>query len=273
MQRVDHAIARRRTARALQTAALSVLLCLGLCLATAPLPARAETTSNPTATGSVSTTTAGSTGSTSTSGTSSSNRQTGTAVCVIARVTAQVVTGTEPVSWQLDQTASDTARGNVTTLCDAVTKDDRLSVTLAISPLLVERWTSQAAQGDQASAACGNALAQAITTGRLELVSLGYADPDLSRLDAAGYDEDIDRQYQKAAAVLPAGRSTGTVPYGLSFPEDAAAQLVDSGITWAAVDSTLLRGGTTQPRSGLFTCLSDRNLALLAIDVDGSSSF
>lgn len=201
-------------------------------------------------------------------------RQTGTALCMIARATAVVEAGATPGSWTVDAAAAKTSSANVDALCRAVNSDERLSVTLTVSPLLLERWVQASAGGNQDATDVMADLQSAMGTGRLELVHLGYGDPDLACLGATGYTDDIAHQYQETEQALTSLTfSTGTVPAGLSFSETTASGLVSAGVTWAAVDAAVIDTGTTSATSGLFTCRNERELTLLAVDTADAEAF
>lgn len=201
-------------------------------------------------------------------------RQPGTALCIIARASAVVESGTAPGSWSVDAGAAKTSSANVDALCRAVVSDNRLSVTLSISPLLLDYWTQAAAGGDRDASGLMADLGSAMGTNRLELVALGYGDPDLACLGATGYTDDIARQYQETEQVLTSlAFSSGTVPAGLSFSAASASKLTSVGISWAAVDASVIDTGSAPVTGGLFTCRSERGLTLLAIDTDDTGSF
>lgn len=125
-------------------------------------------------------------------------------------------------------------------LAEFAITDPTARVTLAISPALLEEWKrissgyevvgpdgvtavpAESAVPREYSAALA-ALARAAATNRLELLWLGYADPNLSSLAANDLESDIVPQYEEGLsavfASLETTPSTGTVPAGGCIPD------------------------------------------------------
>lgn len=197
-------------------------------------------------------------------------------VCIIARVTAEPVATQDATGWSLDEATVKTASDNVTALCKSVSNDKDLSITLAISPVLLERWATRADTDDVATM---DALTAALGTGRVELASLGYGDPNLAQLQSEGYTDDITAQYQTTGARVALDFGNGTVPIGLSLPDETVKTLSGLGLTWCAVDAAQIDLDVASPQinntgnCGVYTSMMDRNFLLLAVNTGTESIF
>jgi len=158
-------------------------------------------------------------------------------------------------------------------------------VTLGISPLLLEEWrrisqgyvlTGPEGEADvPATSAVPLAYAEALdqieralATGRLELVALGYADPDLSDLAENELTDDVSAQYAQGLsttfAALEATPSAGTVSAGGCVPPSAVGELVREGIEYVVVDQRCARSGTATPTAGAYLVKGSDLVALVA---------
>ncbi|NTU89239.1 MAG: hypothetical protein HGA54_04930 [Actinobacteria bacterium] len=204
-------------------------------------------------------------------------QQNSTDVCIIARVTGVpaenvVVNGdfsaVTTIAW--DETYSALALENVSTLCDAVSKDSSLHVTLAISPVLLESWL---ATDTDAGGTLRSSLDKALQTNRLELVTLGYGDPDFSFLYSIGCADDIGAHYAFARSALSVPTSNGTVPLSLDLPEGCASLLVQNSIAWTAVDSSLVSPLNADSAFGIYTSYNNRDLSIISVDSTQGTAF
>ena len=99
-------------------------------------------------------------------------------------------------------------------------------------------------------------LRAAVDTGRLELVSLGYSDPDLSTLVRESLVDDIGPQYEVGVsacfASLETTPSTGTVPAGDCAPQQSLQRLAEQGIGYVVTSESCVGWGKTKPASGAY---------------------
>ncbi|HET6498023.1 MAG TPA: hypothetical protein VFH17_03110 [Coriobacteriia bacterium] len=111
-------------------------------------------------------------------------------------------------------------------LARAVLDDPALRLTLAISPVTLDEWASVSrgylladpdrglveAGADEPGplryAAAIRLLRDAVATGRLELLTVGYADPDVAALDASGRIADLHAHFERGAAAYRATLET-----------------------------------------------------------------
>lgn len=163
-------------------------------------------------------------------------------------------------------------RDDVREVAAWVLSEEANRATLAVSPLLLEEWSRIAggyelvgpegteqvpasAEVPQAYAGTLRMLANAVRSGRLELTSQGFSDPDLADLALAGLLDDVTVQYERglstAFASIEMSTSAGTVPSGGSIPPAAVRQLTGQGIQYAVVRAASTRSGesTAQPSS------------------------
>lgn len=179
------------------------------------------------------------------------------------------------------------ARDDVNTITEWVLAGRGHRCTMAISPLLLEEWqriadgyklvspdgTVEVAAGDEVPLAYSTTLTQltqAIETGRLELTSQGYSDPDLADLEGAGMIGDVDQQYEHAVsavfASLEATASTGTVPAGGWLPPDAVPLLKSAGVRYAVVNTGCARSGIKAAFPSAYRSSSSGIVVLVADD-------
>ncbi|MDZ4168709.1 MAG: DUF6049 family protein [Coriobacteriia bacterium] len=193
------------------------------------------------------------------------------------------------------------SRDDAQGLAEWVLSEPTARVTLAISPLLLEEW-SRITDGYEfigpegvetipadspVSKEYANALETlrgALGTGRLELTSLGYSDPALSDLEAAGLGADVFPQYEQGLsatfAALETTPSTGTVPANGCIPSSAITRLAQAGVRYAVVEADCTRTGesTAQPTSyqtqpgGLTVLVADSRLSSAITSEDTSAA-
>lgn len=207
-------------------------------------------------------------------------------VVVAARVTGEPLTG--PVGELVSDPAVETrARDEARDLASWVLAERRARLTLALPPLLVEEWQRIASEGytreqpgggvvtvapdDPVARGYEAALATirtAVATGRLELVTTGYADPDLAALGTAGLADDVTAHYERGVSVLRSSLettpSTGTVPAG-GFVTGATLERLDrAGVAYAIVRATSLRSGSRAATSTAYSVRGSRTVLLAA---------
>lgn len=177
------------------------------------------------------------------------------------------------------------ARDDARELATWVRNDPDARLTMALSPLLLEEWkrisegyvfsgpegmVSVAASSSVplTYAAAIDALGQAVDTGRLELVTMGYTDPDLSELSAHGLGTDVTPQYAEGIsavfASLESTPSTGTIPAGGCLPPTAAVDVAEQGVSYAIVTSECTRSGASTATTGLYSIKGQKLRALVA---------
>lgn len=182
------------------------------------------------------------------------------------------------------------ARDEISTLSAWVLSDTRARVTLAVPPLLLEEW-ARIADGYELAGPEGvetfeasstvaleyaralSTLREAMETDRLELVSTGYADPNLFELAAAGLTRDTLAHYERGRSAvfssLETSPSTGTVPAGGCMPDEAVAMLEDAGVEYALLDSACLKSGSATAKPGSYR-IADSTLVAIAADPEAS---
>jgi hypothetical protein len=221
-------------------------------------------------------------------------------VALVGRVSAQPLTDPEG-RFAFDPGEYTRARDDVAAVAAHILARPDARLTLALSPLMLEEWQRVAAgyrlagaEGDiefgpddstpEAYAATLEELRRAVGTGRLEVMSLGYSDPDLSELGSADMLADIPDQYALGTSVcfaaLGSQPSVGTAPAGGSVPEGALPPLAEQDIDYVVVDEVFARtgdgaAGSARPGryqaggSGLIVLVADSR-SLLAPDMGSS---
>lgn len=178
------------------------------------------------------------------------------------------------------------ARDDLNAITAWILEDRGARCTVAVSPLLLEEWqrisggyklvapegnVQVASNGDVplAYSAAMSQLRAALDTGRLELTSQGYADPDLSDLQGADLLSDVTQQYQHGVSALfsslEATASTGTVPASGWLPPAAVPLLADSGIRYAVVSPASARAGSRPAKSSAYRS-SAKGIVILVAD-------
>ncbi|TLM89583.1 MAG: hypothetical protein FDZ75_06475, partial [Actinobacteria bacterium] len=205
-------------------------------------------------------------------------------VVLVARVTGQPLSDANGL-FVADPGRFTRARDDVSRLASWVLGRRTARVTLAVSPLLLEEWRDiadgyeftgpEGAEKIPADApvprsylAALELLSRAVDTGRLELLSLGYADPDLSQLRAHGRIDDVAAQYARGSAAISraaeTSASSGTASAGGCVPAAAASMLVDRGVRYAVVSDTCAVSRDATAESGVFAVGSTGLTALVA---------
>lgn len=175
-------------------------------------------------------------------------------------------------------------RDDVSTISAMILADPQARIVLAIPPVLLAEWkrlTSGYTLTDGTAVPAENpvpasyatmlsTLRSAMDTGRLELVSLGYADPDLTALAQESLAKDVTPQYESGVsacfASLETTPSTGTVPAGDCVPTSMLASLDELGIGYAAVSASCVKSGKAQAATGVYPVVNSRITALVTDD-------
>jgi hypothetical protein len=173
-------------------------------------------------------------------------------------------------------------------LARAVLNDPALRLTLAISPVTLDEWARVAqgylvAEPDEGLVEVGpgepgparyaaalTTLQQAIGTGRLELLEVGYADPDIAALDSVGRVGDLAAHYSRGLsaylATMETSPTAGTAVAHDALPASAIEVLAERGIRFvllapeavAEQEATLPGGAYRLGESAVSGLLLDR---------------
>lgn len=186
-------------------------------------------------------------------------------------------------------TAGTLVRDEVDKVASLVSSDPLARVTLAIPPVTIEEWKRVATGGytdasgavvptsdptPVAYAATLTQLQQALGTGRLELVTMGYSDPNLADLSANKLSGDCATQYDAGISAIFASLettpSTGTAPAGGCIPSTMQRVMGSRRVTYtfAETDSTRIGKRAGVPTGAYPT--TDTSLTALVIDARAS---
>jgi len=209
-------------------------------------------------------------------------------VALVVRVNGQPLAGPDG-TFALDPAIALRARDEVSRISTLVTADPNARVTLGVPPVLLSEWRRisggytmndgrEVPASDPVATSYGTALGElktAIDTGRLELVSLGYADPDLNDLGDQGLGGDTSPQYEAGLSAIFASLettpSTGTVPAGGCVPPRAVELLAGAGVGYVVTDSDCGRAVTGTATSGAYRIPGSPVVALL-VDNEASTN-
>lgn len=165
------------------------------------------------------------------------------------------------------------ARDDARQIAEWVLGNPDARMTMALSPLLLEEW-QRISQGyvfagpegmtsvpasDSVSVAYAqtlDTLGRAAGTGRLELASLGYTDPNLAELSAHEMAPDVTPQYAEGISAVYASiestPSTGTIPAGGCVPPTALAAMAEQGVKYVVLQPEFTRSGSSTATTGLY---------------------
>lgn len=167
-----------------------------------------------------------------------------------------------------------------------------IPITLSIPPMLLEEWKRISAgyeiAGPEGAIAISASdptprrhalvlerLADAMKGGRVELLSTGYSDPDLSELAANRLRGDVGVQYARGLsatfASLESTPSTGSAPAGGCVPPAAVARLADAELGYVIVEARCVRRGETTVTAGIYQA-ADTPLAVLVADANAGET-
>lgn len=190
-----------------------------------------------------------------------------------------------------DPSTSDTARRHTDELCRLILGRPEIRVTLAAPPLVFEEWLRLSRGYDLTThegivkvpaedptprrySATLDVLRAAIATGRLELMSVPYAQPDIQGLQAIDRMLDLTQHYERglssSLATLETTPSPGTMLAAGALPADALAPIGGRGLMYAVTTTASL-----EPQTGLVAgvhLIERSNLRALLIDGDASQA-
>lgn len=174
------------------------------------------------------------------------------------------------------------ARETVGRLARRVLADSKARVSLSMPPILLAEWRRLSGgytlvsgvsirPTDTVPAAYNATLADlkaAIDTGRLQLLSAGYADPNLTDLAIRGLGKDIGPQYDAGISAIFASLQTTptacTAPAGGCVPTAAIAPLAQKGVRFIVVDDDCARFGKESANTGVYPLSTPSMYALVA---------
>lgn len=206
-------------------------------------------------------------------------------VTVIVRVSAVPLADPDG-AFVLDPAMFTRARSDVTRLAEYVLENESSRLTLALSPVMLEEWRRIAGgyrfegpegpvevpEGEaipRAYALALDKLRAAVMSGRLELLSTGYSDPDLSELAAAGLSADIRPQYDigisACYAAIETTPTTGTAPAGGGMSEAAGSLLYKHGLRYVVARNRRAVVGKSAAAPGVYRATAS-SLRVLAAD-------
>jgi hypothetical protein len=184
------------------------------------------------------------------------------------------------------------ARAAVNELSRHILDDPGAVFSIAIAPVLIEEW-SIASQGYETIGAGGvrivgpdepgaiecaetlDLLRQAIETGRLELLDVPFADPDLEGLDEIGLMSELQRHYERGRVVYETTLGTlpveGTAILGDTVSESTLSLMADSGIDFVILSNPGLGSHEETCSTGVYTTPVPSTRALV-IDSDLSEA-
>lgn len=212
-------------------------------------------------------------------------------VVIVARVSGQPLAGPSG-RFVVDPDRYSGARDNVEAVSRLVLDDDKVRLTLAVSPLLLEEWR-RISEGFEIAGPEGietvpptsrvsedfsralDTLRQAMDTGRLELLSLGYSDPDPTDLAANGLGDDVVTQYRVGYSAIRASTestaSTGTAPAGGCLPPQLVDELASTEVSYAVLSARCARSGEQTATTGAYRVGKSRLVALVADDATAAA--
>jgi hypothetical protein len=175
-------------------------------------------------------------------------------------------------------------RADVDRIAALVIDDPGARIVLGVPPVLLAEWKRLSAGyllSDGTAVPADNPIARsyadtltrlraAVDTGRLELVSLGYSDPDLSTLVQEGLVDDIGPQYEVGISACFAGLETtpsaGTVPAGDCAPPQSLRRLTEQGISYVVIREACVSWGKIKSASGAYPVAKESVTALVSDD-------
>jgi len=202
-------------------------------------------------------------------------------VALVVRVVGQPMSS--PTGrFAIDPARSTGARDAVDAISRRILSDPDARISLAVPPVLLAEWrrlsdgyelidgTAVRPDGPVplAYAATLADLRAALSTGRLELLMLGYADPNLTDLANHGLAADVGPQYDAGISAvfqsLEITPSAGTAPAGGCVPPNELGLLAGMGVRHVVVDSECVRLGKGHPESGAYVVDGEKVRVLVA---------
>lgn len=210
-------------------------------------------------------------------------------IALVARVTSAPMAGPDG-RFSVNPATDTAARDAVASIARRVLADPDARVTLAVPPVILSEWRrvsggytlvdgTTVRPSEAAPIAYNSALSDlraAIDTGRLELATLGYADPNLTDLADHGLANDVGPQYDTGIsavfASLEVTPSVGTAPAGKCVPANEVDLLAEKGVRYAVVDEDCVRQAKGHPDSGVYQ-VADAKLRALVTETTSSAAF
>ena len=209
-------------------------------------------------------------------------------VAVFSRIPTSIMMGPDE-TFLTDPSVETVSREALDSIATSVSTTESARATVAVAPVVLDEWRriSQgyrlASDGESVEVPADDPVAhdydlalgrvrQLATEGRLELSSLGYSDPDLGTLVKAGLPDDIAIQYAAGSATLDSIITTftlsGTMTPKRDLPIEADAVLLDKGLHWALIDSSLasIDGGFV--KSGAYPLAREPRITGIVTDPD-----
>lgn len=175
-------------------------------------------------------------------------------------------------------------------IATAILEDPTLHLALAIAPVTLDEWARIAqgyaiAEADEGLVEVGpeepgpiryatvlDTLRRAVETGRLELLDVGYADPNVAALSALERSPDLAAHFARGhSAYLATLETSPSAGAALAYDElttDALAVLAERDIRYALLAPELFGGDDDELPSGGVHPLEDSTLAAFVLDRD-----
>jgi hypothetical protein len=212
-------------------------------------------------------------------------KSTPVAVVLVARVHGSPLSDPQG-RFAIDPSAAEAEvpRANVDRISALIMQDPGARIVLGVPPVLLAEWkrlsggytlsdgTSVPAESPVARryADTLTRLRAALNTQRLELVSLGYADPDLSTLVDESLAADIGTQYDAGISAVFASMETtpsaGTVPAGDCAPQKSLGHLAKQGVAYVVTSESCVSWDKVKSASGTYPVTDSRISALVTDD-------
>ena len=213
-------------------------------------------------------------------------------VAVLARIPTTIMMGPDD-TFLTDPSVEVLSRDALDSIATSVATTESARATVAVAPVVLGEWR-RIAQGYRVAAGGGpievaaddevahdydvalGRVRQLATAGRLELASLGYSDPDLGMLVKAGLASDIAIQYSAGTATFDSIITTftlsGTMTPKRDLPPEADEVLLDKGLDWALIDSSLASIGGAPVASGAYPLAREPRITGLVTDPDATAA-
>ncbi len=206
-----------------------------------------------------------------------------TPLAIVLRV-AEVPAFDPAGNFAVDPATSTETLDQVALAAGAVIDDPRLNLTLGIPGMTLDAW-SRVAAGYTLAGPAGlseidaaedipraysetlGLISSAIATGRLELLDIPYADPDIGALAESHSLLDLGVHYAHSRATylttLEIPPSAGTAVVGDALPPGALEVLKERDISWALLEPESLTVDETTPTAGVWSIEGTRVRALV----------
>ncbi|MCL2503254.1 MAG: hypothetical protein FWE94_01370 [Coriobacteriia bacterium] len=211
---------------------------------------------------------------------------------IVARISAQPLSGPDG-DFISDPAQFTRAREDTLRIAEYVLADPKARIALSLSPAMLDEWSRISkgysfigAEGEVLSAAeepvpraydtALKTLRRAAATGRLEILSAGYSDPDLVGVAATGLTDDIHTQYawgrKMLADALETSVSAGAAPPSGRLSQNALPQLGKTDIGYVFADAAHVVSGEKEPVSPGAYRSSAGSMTVIAVDSELAGS-